>query len=89
MSGAEKDGGLAFPGSRSEPTSLGARYDTREVNYPGLTVRDWFAGQALTAVTMVATMPGVGKTGGGPLDESDLAEAAYAFADAMLKERSK
>ena len=57
--------------------------------YPGMTLRDWFAGQALMAVVTVATMPGAGKDGGGAINERDLAEVAYAFADALLAARKK
>lgn len=44
-----EDGGLAFPGSRMEDVSAdGAALPLHKlVHYPGMTLRDWFAGQAL------------------------------------------
>lgn len=46
----------------------------------GMTLRDWFAGQAL------AWLPHVGC--GPDLDNRETAEAAYQLADAMLAERA-
>lgn len=48
----------------------------------GMTLRDWFAGQALA---MCAATHGWPTSGDGP----QIAERAYAIADAMLAERSK
>lgn len=46
---------------------------------PGMSLRDWFAGQAITGILMTDhTIPA-----------DDLATDAYAVADAMLKEREK
>ena len=65
---AINDGGPAFP--------LAITPDT--VDYHGMSLRDWFAGQAL--VGFIATNP-----------DSDTyehdAKAAYSWADAMLKAR--
>lgn len=47
----------------------------------GMTLRDWFAGQALIS------LPNIGC--GADLDIQDTAAAAYQIADAMLAERSK
>ena len=47
-------------------------------SYYGMTLRDWFAGQAMAAFIARETMNG-----------SDTAQTAYAFADAMLAERLK
>lgn len=64
---ADNDGGPAFP-----------RIDTA-VSAPqsGMTLRDWFAGQALIALTQTL------------LDEFMVAHDAYRLADAMLKERDE
>lgn len=62
-------GGPAFP---SETLEYGL--------FPGMSLRDWFAGQALSGMI---NSPHV-KSGVGP---EDLAHDAYQFADAMLKAR--
>ena len=49
--------------------------------YPGMTLRDWFAGQALSFC--------LAEFGGNADDQRQYAEAAYQIADAMLKERDK
>ena len=45
----------------------------------GLSLRDWFAGQALIAIPHVGC--------GSDLNSEEMAEAAYFVADAMLKAR--
>jgi hypothetical protein len=45
----------------------------------GMSLRDWFAGQALNACLDYH----------GPKEPSEAAVSAYAIADAMVKERSK
>lgn len=51
-------------------------------NYKGLSVRDWFAGQALTGILMIAE----GKKDK-VFSREEAATIAYAMADAMLKAR--
>jgi hypothetical protein len=51
---------------------------TQHVAYDGMTLRDWFAGQAL-----------IGLLGEGRWAEKILAEHAYRTADAMLAERER
>lgn len=68
------DGGPAFPHDNQE---LGDRH---RVAQPGMTLRDWFAGQALAG--MLADSEVIGE----PIST---ARAAYQIADAMLMERSK
>jgi hypothetical protein len=53
-----------------------------------LSLRDWFAGQALTALISQSTSLSLG---GDPIRKkgSLFAERAYEFADAMLEERKK
>lgn len=46
---------------------------------PGLSIRDWFAGQALAGLTARSVN----------LSESDLSEVVYDIADAMLAARAK
>lgn len=73
----KNDGGPAFPfGQMSEQTG-------QPVNgffNAGMTLRDWFAGQALAGLCACET---VSASNGG------LADAAYSIADAMISERSK
>ena len=81
---SEKEtGGPAFPGTQYaggiKPTG----------HSEGMTIRDWFAGMALQGwITAQPTIKGVTLNAGD--DHAALiASAAYAWADAMLKERSK
>lgn len=61
------DGGPAFPGPADDDL----------LQYYGMSLRDWFAGQVLAGM-------------GGHYDQSWLAaERAYQIADAMLTERNK
>lgn len=93
----EKDGGPAFPVSTevADPAS-GASYghqDSRTTwQFPGMTIRDWFAGKALAAMlgsdTILDTFNDVVKATG--ISRSEwMADQAYKFADAMLAERAK
>ena len=65
------DGGPAFPHSSSP-----MRGDLTEW---GMTLRDWFAGQALAGIWACPTISG---------DWHDLADEAYKTADAMLAARN-
>jgi hypothetical protein len=76
MTTTPKDGGPAFPNS-DHP---GFRYADA-----GMTLRDWFAGQALASVAE-AVIEGMAENG--PHDPSaDIAWVCYQIADAMLKAR--
>lgn len=66
-------GGPAFP------VSLPGIGDN---GWQGMTLRDWFAGQALPQVLAMDTR-------GSDLTPFDLARVAYEVADAMLAEREK
>lgn len=51
-------------------------------NCPGMTLRDWFAGQSILVAGMLCQKdPGVNPSA------EELAKAAYKIADALLKER--
>lgn len=65
----EKDGGQAFP--HGDPTNGGEL---------GMSLRDWFAGQALSWLCSRGTK-------GYPLNI--IADLAYELSDAMLEEREK
>ncbi|UWQ30209.1 hypothetical protein [Leisingera sp. M523] len=69
----ERAGGGAFPFTEQGPGGETSIAD------PGMTLRDWFAGQAMAGLSTLAT----------DFPASELANDAYLFADAMLKERSK
>ena len=77
------DGGPAFPGHKDIPLPGSGSYrdDT-----PGMSLRDYFAGQALAGMFAVG-VPGSAET---PEDWHRLyAKEAYGYADAMLKERDR
>lgn len=78
MTDTIKDGGSAFPVQESE-TMHGAY---------GMTLRDWFAGQALAGELANSAN---GKWGSAVRDDhlAHCAEFMYRFADAMIAERSK
>lgn len=74
MSTESKDGGPAFP-TKDHP-------DIHDDYCHGMTLRDWFAGQALAGLLADPTL-GHGDTCG------EWADRAYKFADAMLAARAK
>lgn len=75
---SEKDGGPAFP----VPNYVNAQGETYESTPRGMSLRDWFAGQALAGIL---ADPNCDPIVGDSLKE--LAHGAYACADAMLKAR--
>lgn len=82
----KKTGGPAFPSQadvyKSEETGTLVRLKPEGCD--GMTLRDWFAGQALTG--MLASAPVADRS---KPNHKGWAANAYAFADAMLAERSK
>lgn len=70
----EQDGGPAFPSPMQDDRDCYAR---NKSGYGGLSIRDWFAGQAIVGMAM-DTNP-----------EAMIAEFAYDLADAMLKARKQ
>jgi hypothetical protein len=70
MSTEHKDGGPAFPNFAVNLSGL--KHDQ-----PGMTLRDWFAGQALASA------------GSSSLDAVRIAKACYERADAMIAAREK
>lgn len=80
MSAPGKDGGPAFP-------HVNPNYDgnwDKEPQRAGMSIRDWFAGQALAGLSTATDADGQWQS-----DPSGLAKESYAIADAMLKEREK
>ena len=74
MSTTINDGGPAFP--HHETTSTGEPFH----DHLGMTLRDWFAGQALAGMMACPDCSGT---------EAEFAASAYRNADAMLAARSK
>jgi hypothetical protein len=73
----------AFPGKqkalliKSEHSDIAKQY---EIDQNGMTLRDYFAAKAMQGLLASGNLP---KT----MPDADLAECAYALADAMLKAR--
>jgi hypothetical protein len=78
-----KDGGPAFPGVTGSPGSVG----TWLASHPGMTLRDWLAGQVVTGLLagQWRSKPGVSARE----DAEGFAANAYAIADAMLSARER
>lgn len=72
------DGGPAYPSGKSEKRGFENSHPLHE----GMSLRDWFAGQALASMT---TAPDYSK---GPCNAA-MAERAYVIADAMLAARKE
>lgn len=53
---------------------------------PGMTLRDWFAGQATPIIAVIARLRAAN---GESTSEEEVAAACYGFADAFLAERAK
>lgn len=72
------EGGPAFPEvhERGEWNDLKQHYDFHYMTLPGMSLRDWFAGQTLHDCLFNAA-------------PADIARNAYAIADAMIVERGK
>ena len=66
------DGGLAFP--------MGYHPDGNSADHSGMSLRDWFAGQALSGLLSDDVKPG---------DVDAAAKIAWDIADAMLAAREK
>jgi hypothetical protein len=93
------DGGPAFPVSTSAKHSevcgpYGHQDSAGTWQFPGLTIRDYFAAKALQGalssqeVTRAAVLTGKRNHGGELSNDDAMARACYDMADAMLKARS-
>jgi hypothetical protein len=85
------DGGGAFPVVRTDITGNRGNYMSETYSEGGMTLRDYFAAKALAAC-IAEPVEGVAQCVAFELSETtaaDFAKAAYQFADAMIKERSK
>ncbi len=83
------DGGPAFPGAKTDfvPDVMGGRQAIAEIS-GGMSLRDWFAGQALTGVLTTAT--GLGGSSKAERAElfGEVSGIIYELADAMLAARA-
>ena len=70
-------GGPAFPIAEINKISVGMQ--TYRTAHDGMTLRDWFAGQAMAVLCVIENCRSM----------ADDAETAYALADAMIAERNK
>lgn len=80
----DNDGGPAFPTRETKTNGGFMPGDVLEVKtdiYHGMSLRDWFAGQALTSGRVLF--------GSNIRNAEDLAKDMYKIADAMIKEREK
>jgi hypothetical protein len=87
---AKPDGGPAFPSIESEYAGAAVLSDEQDKPYThvrsvgGMTLRDYFAGQALTGLVLACCIANTELLGPGKA-----ASAAYEFADAMIAQREK
>ena len=91
MNTLQNDGGAAFPHEAVKWNSDADSYVKDCLNYhPGMTLRDWFAGQAMQSENIaIAIMVASGKTAVPNNWNYDVAKGAYSIADAMLAERNR
>jgi hypothetical protein len=73
------DGGPAFPHEADYVRNDKGGFDLLIEHHPGMTLRDWFAGQALVGIALLDTT----------MSFDDDAVTCYKFADAMLKAREQ
>lgn len=88
----KQDGGPAFPAEVTVFEDKTGRVGDIHAQHPGMSLRDWFAGQALNGLLSdVDCICGDPETNKGPqnIDEAAkfTAHQAYVMADAMLKAR--
>ena len=85
------NGGPAFPTKKVQRDSIERGFGTelfdREIFYPGMSLRDWFAGKALTGLISEFAHPGY--LGFGPDNIPVTVSRAYQIADAMVAERER
>lgn len=77
----DKDtGGSAFPNITPDMNVVGG---------PGMTLLDWFAGQALAGIAVNLSNDNIQELADGIKRGSAITAAAYAIADSMISKRSK
>ncbi|MFP5480254.1 MAG: hypothetical protein ACLGIE_11285 [Alphaproteobacteria bacterium] len=85
MSEQTKDGGPAFPVHGGHHPDDDPR---NQILGGGMSLRDWFAGQAMASLILVPATAAIARQDGNPPVKT-LALAAYEAADAMLAARGK
>jgi len=82
------DGGSAFPHEADYIRNNSGGYDFKVDHHPGMTLRDYFAGQALAAIPLKDAMQRISNksSAGEVICAADL---AYRYADQMLKAREE
>jgi hypothetical protein len=81
MNTPQNDGGAAFPYVKTDECIESCN---------GMTLRDWFAGQAMQSENIaIAIMVASGKTAVPDNWNYDVAKGAYSIADAMLAQRNR
>jgi len=93
--GQDKDGGAAFGGAYDTvifdaSNTRGVAPSPMQFRSRGMSIRDWFAGQALQGLLACPTTGNAKEDGVGDANHADRwARRSYAYADAMLAERSR
>jgi hypothetical protein len=84
-----RDGGPAFPNVESDPEEWNATGKpwAHTYSYGGMSLRDWFAGQALHAIVETFLYRSQQGYAVEKVDFRICSELAYELADAMLKAR--
>lgn len=87
--GEIKDGGFAFPHIEIENRSSASQIGRIpiEIQHSGMSLRDWFAGQALTGILANTQYSSYGVKLNNEMLNLDI--ACYKIADMMIKEREK
>ena len=80
-----KDGGPAFPAYERAEVLFEEGYRQMSTPVGGMSLRDWFAGQALPVIAKRIHLTETWTMSGGNM--LDAARLAYGLADAMLKAR--
>lgn len=88
MSAPIDDGGPAFPHS-AQPLDRQGNPIMENHSEWGMSLRDWFAGQALGAILSSVFSGALKSKDGSEIGPEDYAVAAYANADAMLAARKE
>jgi hypothetical protein len=78
------DGGPAFQHEADYVRNDKGGFDLLIEHHPGMTLRDWFAGQALTGIVYSLKSSGITER-----DIPKMATDCYFVADAMLKAREQ
>ena len=81
-----KNGGSAFPVSTGFEYFQNGAIAKELSSTAGLTIRDYFAGQALAGIPRTTVFLNEGHE---ILDAAEMAKACFAVADAMIAEREK